>query len=240
MRSPRPLLAFIGLLSASSPAALGSNVLDRDRDPVVLSGAALPSLAGVPPDRIVAFRYSAGWVQIPVQVDERAVVDFQNIYNDPTLPSGSTILTYTDPATWTGPDPDPTFDADDEVVFMAKEVGDLGTAIPEPAGTIAGSGVQVSVHNPINGRDGYVFLFQSDGSLDPGPGADPVTDGFFLMPSGAPYKTQYNTRTGPNPENTLITSAHYSVHFSDRWICNQTRVTAGGPSGVDVLDTRKA
>lgn len=240
MRCPRLIPGFVALLSAALPAALGANVLDRDRDPVVLTGDALPTLIGASPGRIVAFRWGAGWVQIPVQVDERRVADFADIYNDPTAPRGATILTYADPLTWTGPDPDPSFDGDDELLFMAREAGDLWTTQPEPAGTIPGTGVQVAAHNPLNGMDGYVYLFRSDGSLDPGPGPDPVSNAFFLLPSGAPYKTQYDTRTGPNPENTLISSASYSVHFSDRWICNQMKVTVAGATGVDVLDTRKA
>lgn len=228
------LLALAAVL-APAPA----DALVRDRDPVVLTGTSLPTLIGAEPGRIVAFRYFGGWVQIPVQVDERAVVDFADIYNDPTFPRGYTILTYTDADTWTGADPDPAFDADDELVFMAGEAGDLWTTRPEPPGTLAGSGVQVTVHDPIGGADGYVYLFRSDGSLDPGPGPDPVSNGFFLLPSGASYRSQYNTRNGPNAENTVISSSDYSVHFSDRWICNQTHVTAAGATGVDILDTRK-
>ena len=236
----RPVLAILGLIGLLSlpVSPLLANTLHRDRDPVVLTGLALPTLLGANPDSVVAFRYQAGWVPIPVQVDERAVVNFGTIYND-TTGSGFTILTYTDASTFTGPDPDPTFDTDDELVFMAKEAGDQLAGSPGPQGTLAGSGVVVSIQNPINSAVGYVYLFKSDGSLDPGPGADPVTNAFYLLPSGASYKSQYDTRTGPNPENTVISSANYSVHFSDRWICNAIQVTAGGATGVNILDRRK-
>lgn len=238
---PRSLLATLtlGLLSVLPVVPARANMLDRDRDPVVLTGSALPGLIGALPGRIVAFRRAGTWVPIPVQVDERAVVDFGTIYNNPAL-SGFAVLTYTDPLTWTGVDPDAAFDANDELVFMANEAGDLWTTEPEPAGTLAGSGVVVTITNPINGAIGYVYLFQSDGSLDPGPGPDPVSNTFYLLPSGATYLSQYNTSSGPNPENTVIASASYSVHFADRWICNEMHLTAGGATGVDILDGRKA
>src|SRR3990172_6572860 len=120
MRSILPLGSG-GILAAPAPPAL-ANVLGRDRDPVVLTGAALADLAGTDPGRIVAFRHDGSWVQIPVQVDERAVVDFGTIYG--VAPVGLTVRTYTDSGTFTGPDPDPGFDADDELCFMGREAGD--------------------------------------------------------------------------------------------------------------------
>jgi len=36
---------------------------------------------GVLPPDVVAFRWAAGWQQIPVQVDERAMVNFDALYN---------------------------------------------------------------------------------------------------------------------------------------------------------------
>jgi len=217
-----------------------ANDLARDRDPVVLAGAALSGLLGAEPARVVGFRYQGGWIQFPVQVDERTVVDFSQIYNNPPPYSGFTILTYADASTFTGPDPDATFDADDELVFMAKDAGSIQATVPGPPGTVSGSGLELVVLNPLSATVGYVYLFRSDGSLDPGIGPDPVTYSFFLLPSGLPYKTQYNTQSGPNPENTFVTSANYSVHFSDRWICNETRITSPGATGVDILDRRKA
>ncbi|NNE07222.1 MAG: hypothetical protein HKN20_01545, partial [Gemmatimonadetes bacterium] len=85
-----PLLALLFLVTAlSAETAAGGNSLGRDRDPVLLTGSDLTGLIGVDPARIVAFRWSAGaWSQIPVQVDERDIVDFGTVYN--TTPSGFT------------------------------------------------------------------------------------------------------------------------------------------------------
>ncbi len=217
-------------------AAARANPLGRDRDPVVLTGNALSALQGLAPGRIVAFRHDgAGWAQIPVQVDERAVVDFGTIYH--MAPSGYTILTYTDTTTFTGPDPDSLFDADDELVLMAKDAGTAAFAI-EPPGTIPGSGVELLLADPLRGGTAYAYLFASDGTLDPGAGANPVAYVFALLSGN--YLTTYNTQSGPNPENSRITTGAYAVHFADRWIRDETRVTAGGAGGADLLDRHKS
>ena len=237
--------AVLALAALVSWAPALANQLNRPRDPVVMTGSQLPSLEGARPDAIVAFRREAevGWVRIPVQVDERANVDFTIIYHvtfyDFLIPSGFKVLTYTDPSTWTGADPNPGFDPDDELVFMAREAGDQRATTGQPPGTVPGSGVEIEVANPLNGGVGYVYLFRSDGSLGPGPWPDPVKNGFYLLPIGQPYKKQYNTREGTNPENTVISSANYSVHFRDRWRCDETSITEGGASGADIIDSRR-
>ena len=118
---------FVIILISAFPAmpALGQapRTLDRDLDPVVLTGADIPLLAGSQPGEIVAFRYAGGWEQIPVQIDERAELDYAIVYGEST-PSGITTLDYTDADTYAGTDPDATFDDDDEIVFMAKDTGD--------------------------------------------------------------------------------------------------------------------
>ncbi|MDQ3147996.1 MAG: cupin domain-containing protein, partial [Actinomycetota bacterium] len=100
------LLTVLPLLTGCDPAR---STVNRPDDPVVLTGSALPRLRGRAPGRIVAFRVTSGsWQQVPVQVDERAVVDFGvppsttpgpgvmgTVYG--TSPSGVTALQYTDP-----------------------------------------------------------------------------------------------------------------------------------------------
>ncbi len=72
------------------PAGLPSgNGLGRDGEPVVLTGADLPGFAGVEPGLLVAFRCEGAWEQVPLQVDERAVLDFGSIYG--WDPSGYTV-----------------------------------------------------------------------------------------------------------------------------------------------------
>ena len=108
-------------LSIAAFAPARANALGRNGEPVVLTGAGLPAFLGSPPSRLVAFRYAGGWRAVPVQVDERAVVDFGTVYD--STPRGATFLAYADTGTFTGADPDPTFDADDEVALRAEDAG---------------------------------------------------------------------------------------------------------------------
>ncbi len=235
--------------------------LDRDADPVVLRGAQLPGLAAVQAEDVVAFaRRDDAWVQIPLQVDERAVVDFCEIYGKSSGRWGAgtppcktnkviTTLFYTDPGTFTGPDPDPLLDGDDEVVFMARDAGGRAGEWSDPAGVVEGSGVELTL---TDGDDtAWVYLFErEDASLDPGAGAQYVTYDFVLE-GGVDYKTGY-ALDGPscggddqtcNPastEDSTIQGANYVRHFSARWLSDDLRITEGDATGVDILDVDQA
>ena len=226
-----------GASPAQSPSAGPDSTLDRDRDPVVLTGADLPSLAGIDPGDLVAFRYINGWQQIPVQVDERDVKDFADIYN---LGGQYTFdnLVYTDTGTFTGPDSNSTLDSNDEVVFMARDAG--GAAPPfavEPFNVVPDSGLQLTITDPLDsGGTGYVYVFESS-SLDPGAGQSYVGYAFDLL--SGDYMTTYDTAIGPNPEDTVVSTPYYSHHFSDRWIDDALSITAGSATGVDILDRHR-
>ncbi|MBN1345805.1 MAG: hypothetical protein JXQ73_24150 [Phycisphaerae bacterium] len=226
-------LCIVAAAVALPPEA---RALSRDADPVVLAGADVPSLVGQAPSQVVAFQYEGGWVQIPVQIDERKIVDFGVVYDD--SPIGVTTLAYADANTYCGADPDPTFDADDELVFMAKDAGERpGPGAGEPSGVVAGSGVEVEVTDPLDSSIGYVYLFVTDGTLSPDAGQDYVAYTFDLL--RGTYIPNYKTSKGPNPEDSEAVSAYYRTHFSDRWIRDELNVYAGGSTGVDILDRHK-
>jgi hypothetical protein len=243
-------LAVVGLVGVSGGAQRGAAVSAlRQADPVVLTGSDVPSLTGVGVGRTIGFRWTgSAWVQIPVQVDERAVVKFSKIYHDPSAVFyGSQVslvsaLVYTSANTWTGADPDTTFDSNDELSFMARDAGIIApAATPVPAGIQAGTGVQLHVTDPLApGSDGYVYLFRKvvGSTLVPGAHKKYVNYTFKLLSGG--YKTTYKL-TGPdNPENSTVVGATYKRHLADRWVTDQLMVTAPGASGVDVLDRHKA
>lgn len=226
----------------------GSTV-SRPLQPAVLTGADLPELVGEAPGSIVAFKHhrpagEARWVQIPVQVDERAVVAFGTRPSDNSTPGatgtvygngsgGPTALQYTDPNTFVGADPDPTFDADDELVFMISDAGGQPrpTDPTEPAGVVSGSGVAVLVEDPQTpGKSGWVYLFVSDGSLEPSAGISYV-DYDFQLTSGD-YKTTYRRAEGPNPETSSVTTDSYRIEYTDRWFEVDWRV-GDGPNLID-------
>jgi hypothetical protein len=144
------LLLSAGTLRGPIADAAGGSTLNRPEDPIVLTGANVPSLTGIAPHDLVAFRWDGAWTQIPVQVDERDVKTFTTVYNG-AVPSSVTELFYTDPNTWTGPDSDPTLDANDEVAFMSNDAGGPSSSFSPPSHTIPGSGGDRG-HGPARAR----------------------------------------------------------------------------------------
>jgi len=222
-------------------AAAGST-LARPEDPVVLTGADLPTLSGIAPQDLVAFRYDGDWVQVPLQVDERDTKTFTTVYNG-VLSSSVTELFYIDANTWTGADADPTLDPNDEIVFMSADAGGQAPAFSEPPNIVGGFGVEVAVTDPLaSAQHGWVYLFPSDGSLDPGAGQAYVSYAFSL--NSGDYKATYTLGdTHPslagNPEDSTVTTANYAYHFGDRWQEDDMRITVGGALNVDILDRHK-
>ncbi len=240
------VLLVAGLSVAAPRHSSAASTLNRPEDPVVITGADAPSLQGVSPSTIVAFRYLGGWQQIPVQVDERFTQTLQNVYNNVAgLPSNTNIpvLVYADASTFTGADPNPSVDADDEIALMAKDAGDASPTSILPAHVVYGSGVQLTITDPLQpGATGYVYLFKQDGTLDPAAGQAYVSYNFNLLSGN--YKATYNLHgtmgTTGNPENSTVTTAYYARHFLDRWADDELHVTTGGSSGADILDRHKA
>jgi hypothetical protein len=215
---------------------MAAGLQTRPADPVVLTGARVPSLLGAKPGRVVAFRWAGGWQQKPVQVDERAKLDLGAAYHQG--PAGVTALTYTDLDTFIGPDPDPMLDGNDEIALMARDSGARAAGSGDPSGTVRGSGVEVEVRDPlVNGPVGYLYLYRSEGSRSPSAGRTYVHYDFHLLSGG--YKGTYDLASGPNPENSTVRSSYYDQRFSDRWIDDQLRLRSGTSSGVDILDRHK-
>jgi hypothetical protein len=240
------LVLVTAIVSAVCAAPGSAQVPGRDADPVVLKGSSLPGLTGVAPAAVVAFRWTgSAWDQIPVQVDERAAVAFNRIYDFRTCSFAcdfaGTSDVYTDPDTWTGADPNPTLDAGDEVALMAKDSGAEAPADePDPAGVEAGTRTRLELADPISATDGYfVYLFESDGALDPSAG-DSYVDYDFNLTSGA-YKQTYLIPDGPNPETSSVETDYYRHDgLTDRWFDSSLEILGRGSTEVDILDGDKA
>jgi len=210
--------------------------VDRSHDPVVLTGEVLPSFLGVDPDTIVGFRYYNGWDQIPVQVDERDVRDIASPYGAgagvyrwtyPTDPSNPTALFYTDEDTELGVDTDADFDADDELVFMASDLGTRATSnFPDDVNGETCQELQVDDYYQ-RGRS-YLYLCTSS-ILDPAAGEDYVTLASDLTgTAGFPHNDDGTT----NNEDTTISTDAYDWHYRAEWIGDEFTI-----DGTDVLDT---
>ena len=262
--------------SAGGEVASTGSTLQRPDAPVVLqqtsadeTGAAtgpinvtLPGrLHGIAPADLVAFRWDGSWQQIPVQVDEKEVMDLNRIYGpgyptcgDPCYSkprNGAVHRNYTDAGTWVGPDTDATLDGDDEVAFMARDAGGKVASGFAPGGVNPASAVEVALSDTLYGGEGYVYLFEDASGLDPAAGADYV-DYDFVLESGKGYldedsaydpdgdATRPNMRFGPRPEDSRVTTANYTRGFDDRWLDDHIQVHRGGATGVDILDRHDA
>ena len=254
-------LTTMAALSACTPYGA---TLSRPSDPVVMSGAELIGLTGAQPQHIVGFAWDgSSWHQIPVQVDERDLVSPGQIYHLPAdrWPSlyGSTtpylIPVYTPPAqvtagyssaaTYTPPDSNPTFDADDELSFLADSTGkQADPSTGDPAGVDAATRQQVRVTEPLApDQSGYVYLYRSATLTGGSAGTTGVVYDFSLD-SGA-YLTTYKMGTGSlspnntwgfNPEHSVVTTPSYTQTFADRWLNDGITITKGDSTAVDLLD----
>ncbi|MBN1527903.1 MAG: hypothetical protein JW895_02515 [Thermoleophilaceae bacterium] len=244
MELRRASLLALALVALGAPPAAAAP-LNRPDDPVVVTGAGVPTLTGAAPGRIAAFAWSGAWQQIPVQVDERKLVDLRSAYPSPFSCGGNSLcftpfstpakLRYADPGTRIGADPNPALDGDDEIAFMAKDAGSAAAgAATDPPGVLPGTRREIVITDPLDGGRGYVYLFRHDGSLDPAAGRSYVTYTFSL--ATGPYLTTYKHAAGSNTETSSVSTPYYSRAFIDRWRESELRVLRSGASGADVLD----
>lgn len=248
----RRVSAIATLAVALSAAATADARYEGRGDPIVLGGATLTKLHGAPASEIAAFRYrnpkrgGGRWKQVPVQLDERKLVDFGHgppnnaapgvdgtVYG--TEPIGQAVLQYADPDTFVGADPDAGLDSDDELALIAGDAGDkAGKRVERPKRT-RGPRTKVKVTDPLGGPTGFLYLYRAKpGKLDPSAGKDYVAYEFRL--ASGDYKSTYGRANGPNPETSTISTAAYEIGFSDRWFYDALAIKAGGASAVDILD----
>ena len=243
--------AAVAAFATTAPAtfAAPAGLPDREADPVVLTGADVPKLAGVQPGSVVAFEWEGKWRQVPVQVDERAVVDYPTVrQNHQTSGRPFSHEAYTDAGTFAGADPDPTLDDGDEIALMAKDAGLDASAAPSPPGVVPSTRTEVAVSDPLDpGTERYLYLFRTDSGLDPAAGKAYVHYDFDL--ASGDYKTTYsfsgvpggdsgNPTGGPgNPEDSTVDTGFYRQHIGSRWIHDGLQIKGG--TGVDILDGDK-
>ena len=244
---------------------------DRIADPVVLKGADLPEVVGQKPDHIIGFKYDSNldtMIQIPIQIDEMVVQKWNNIKDDDCFTQGhnTSFLVYADYHTFTGRDTDTMFDNDDELVFMARDVGPMDTV---NHGTNFGNGdfvsfippAEVEVFDPVLGVvHGYVYLYICVQSCkyEPGAGTSYVDYQFNLTTKDSLGSNQYfdvyeihcdqpdgryecdEDDTGPkNPEDTWVKTPWYERHWAQNWHSDDLKIHVGGSTGVDILSIQE-
>jgi hypothetical protein len=197
---------------------------ERASEPIVVSGAALPALFCVPPSQIFVFSYRQGqWKQIPHQVDERQEVGT-------IVPNGvwETIFPCSEECelryVFVGEEGNG-LDADDEVVFLAADLGEPAPAsAPPPEGT-QGAGYQVEVTLSGGASVGFASIYAS----------------MSLAKDFGPAQVSYSRAViDTSHEDTTIRTSRYQIHFSRNWVLDALEVLAGGGGdGTDLIDRWK-
>jgi len=222
-------------------------------DPVVFTGKDVPSLLGSNcVTTLVAFSWRGGrWMQIPLQVDERHLVDWYivkgnecRLYN-----RNMTEIVYADDGTYSGKDEDESLDEDDEIVFMAKEVGEEEMEGGYPDGVLEGIKLKLEVlDDTIKETLGFVYIFVSDVSLDQAAGAQEIYYEFKLLATNEEgsnnYFDVYNfgaSHNGftddsvENKEDSFFESKFYRRHFAENWNYDGLNIFAGNSTGEDLM-----
>ncbi len=144
---PNAASATTSVRAEAGSAAVPSVTWARNLEPVVMSAASLPAFAGAPIHDLFAYEWVTGaWQQIPFQVDE---VSPGGVYE-----AGDGLL-----------------DTNDELVFMAKDVGEqagIGDWLAN-ADAQAHTRYEVTITNPLApSQKGWVYIYRS-ATLSPSP-----------------------------------------------------------------------
>lgn len=130
------MLYWLSLVNSAQAARLSAmSTLDRDLEPVIVTGV----FAGAPVNQLLVYREISGnWEQIPFQVDE-------------VTASGS----------YTGTE-DGLADANDQVVFMARDLGSEATSSITATLPISGTWYGIKVTDPLSPtKTGWAYVVRS-------------------------------------------------------------------------------
>ncbi len=242
------------VLSVShNTASLGATkTLDRIYEPVVATAGDMQVLDfyGEPVSGFKAFRYDAatfGWEEVPVQVDQRHYRNFGSLIectngfpecactNPPTC--GVCEYTYV----WDGetdPDDGTVLDANDEIVFLAKDTGDEAPSNDAPGGMMTVPRYRLQVGHPESGY-GWLYLYATSSQ----PAAGDYVQWSDNGETGAARQTTFKVCDHPR----LAGFDGYQIGIRGHWSINELRVDAAGTtegcnvtySTIDLVDRVK-
>ena len=141
------MIALVAMFVALAGLGMAENgsvsvkTLDRDLEPVIVTGTAVSAFVGAPVDQLFVYAYRDGtWTQIPAQVDEVTATGAYTTTEDGLL------------------------DANDELVFMAMDLGDQAIGkVPTANGQpISALWYEIEVTDPITPTEkGWAYLVHS-------------------------------------------------------------------------------
>merc|ERR1712156_1299504 len=236
--------------------------LAATEDPVVLNGNDLYELIGADPHSIVGFRYDGNevWTQVPIQIDEMHYQNWEIIKPGDCRIIGrhKQELVYSDPNTYSGPDEQPLFDFDDELVIMAKDLGNMRPAKSDtkPKYVLKDTMVEVAIADPLTDGTiyGFVYLFVSEKDENTGTyvlqqdandrrinytfslttkndeGSNNYFDVYKFKCDDAKDIHECNDDI-MNPEDSWFSSNTYQRHFAENWYSDDMKITLNETDG---------
>ena len=236
-RRPCPRDRVSTVLPASPAGAVAVN---RPADPVVITGASSPRCRRQPGTIVASPAPARPGAQIPVQVDERKVLNFGTVYSGAANNVNVARLRRPEHLRRQGPEHEARRRRRDRVHGPRRRAAPAGAVAP-PAATKAGTGVQVLVADPLvadaAAETVRVPVPAQGGRSTPGAGRDYVDYPFSLLVRELQEDLQAAGRAEPREQPRH--GAYYQHHFGDRWMSDRIKVTAPGSSGVDILDRHK-
>lgn len=194
------LFTLLLILPTRSAIWAQTKTLDRDYEPVVITGINLSDFLGVSTSRLFAYQYTSAidsWMQIPFQLDD--------VGSDESYFSES----------------DGILDSDDELVFMAKDMGDKApsTSWISDADSRNYTRIEILVTDGTDpSKRAWAYVYRS-ATLSVTPGTDYVN---------------------VNITTDRITGDNYELDHNAAGILDEIAITtAGGGNNTDIIDREK-
>ena len=211
-------------------ASAESNLID----PVVVRGDELRSMMGRAPDSIQVFAWAGSWRPVTMQIDER----FETQVYRREIIRRETILTFVfDEVQGKKPparDPDPKFDHNDELVFMARSAGGKAPEGMGPAGSETCQEVELSPRGSAAPSYVYVCAMKSPvpasaASYMNVESADRIEGQTYVMgfPAGNPMNFSSLQFKGPNGLSENVVD-RFKVSFDVRVLFNLANYSLNG------------
>jgi hypothetical protein len=193
------IILFIGTNANSQVLETKSLPEERNYEIVIVKGISIPIFDGVPVDQLYlyAFYNNEGWKPIPFQIDE----------SDPT---------YADP-------PDNKFDSNDELLFLAQDLGDkvtLGNWIDNEDAK-SNKRIEIEIVDPIDENNkGWCYFYKS-----------------ATLTESDKSDIKYLTYDAVNDS---VVGRYYHAGYGNNWFPRNISITAEGQgNGKDFYDRTK-
>ncbi|MBN2008128.1 T9SS type A sorting domain-containing protein [candidate division KSB1 bacterium] len=177
----------------------------RDYEPLVLKTDNVPGIANMMLDQLFVYSYNSRvrrWTQIPFQIDK-----------------------YYGKGRFRAPLPGETFGADDELIIMARDLGNkaASTVWIDDENSRQYERIELMVADSVSGKNRYAYIYRSQ----------TLTEDF----DASDYPMEYILPTTPGAADDKVRGVSYEQGFNEFGIITQLKLTDG--QGTNVMNRQK-